>query len=514
MSQFIAEAVNRKLLSQDCSRLLGGELPEYLQFTKIVEDSNINYLDENPDAEVDSEHRVLAEKHGAIRVATAYEMNMMARIFRVFGMHPVEFYDMTALDNPLPMISTAFRCIDETIEKSAFRVFTSMLHPNEEYIPVEARDVVKKMRDERSSDANPKFSKKLRDLLNEYETKGGLTEDQAKELRDEVMVILTIDKNRVIDFDLYQVLRKSNDALSDAICIGINLNHLTPRAYDIQDATQRMVDAGIPMKDGGIEGPPIREDGVIIQLNQTSRKAPGEELVVSKDPNTYADADFTELKKGLPLVSLGEGEKVGDYMGRIDEALQANPVIRIEHKARFGEIESRGVALTVDGELLYKQMLREKRYKKDFPKTHQELHDQALAYYTYALTEKGKSGDASSGKTLDDYLKEGLVKLMPQTYDDFLAASAAGIFKSNMTTGTAGVSADVKTDVAKNKQLLEECIGRPIVNRHDLHKLKRAMSALKVFDDLKVTMPSALKTEYEKTISESKAALEQASATA
>lgn len=72
------------------------------------------------------------------------------------GMEPVELYDLTTLpNNPLPMIATAFRPTDKSINICAFRMFCSMLHPS--YIPKQVRENVTKALKSREQN-NPKFS--------------------------------------------------------------------------------------------------------------------------------------------------------------------------------------------------------------------------------------------------------------------------------------------------------------------------------------------------------------------
>ncbi len=481
MSQIIDKSLIRKAFSAALSRMFASEVPEYDQFVDIVKGSNEAFLKKNPDANVDSENRVLAEKHGAIRVGTPEEMHMVARIFAAMGMFPVEFYDMTQLPKgALPIIATAFRPIDDSIETSAFRMFTSMLHPA--HITADIKPLVEPELAKRKKN-NPKFSDKLLGLLEISESKG-LDQKQTDEFIKEVVDAFRIDKQKAVNFELYKTLRGKNDVFADIVCLGININHLTPRAYDIQDAQKRLENKGIPMKDGGIEGPPIRDDAPNIQLNQTSRKAPGESLFVSNDEKIINDKKlFESLKSSAKRITLNKDESVADYLTRISETLKTEKLVDIEHKARFGEIESRGTALTIKGEALYKTLLAEKKFKTDFPKTHQEMHDEGLAYYTYEIV------DAEKVKQIHDImygLHAGYIKLKPQTYNDFLAASAAGIFKSNMTTGVEGIDSSVKTESANNKEILEAAIGRKIISRHELHEKEYQKSVEKIRREFKL----------------------------
>jgi uncharacterized glyoxalase superfamily metalloenzyme YdcJ len=467
-SYAVSQAEMRRLLAVELSNMFSREVSEYDQFKKIVQESNESFLQKNPHQTVDAENRVMAEKHGAIRVGTACEMRMVTRIFSVFGMYPVGFYDLTQLPKgALPMIATAFRPIDESIEVSAFRMFCSMLHPA--YIkPAIQEDVMQAL--EHRGENNPKFSEKLKTLLALAEEKG-LTHTQLKEFVTEVVNAFRINRQKPVRFDLYKALRKENDVFADIVCLGININHLTPRVYDIDDATYRLQQAGIPMKDGGIEGPPLR-NAVPILLNQTSRKAPGEPLFVSNDKAILdlplESPQLYDLKKTAPKLVLKAGETVHEYLDRIQSALELAPLVEIEHKARFGEIEARGVALTPKGEALYHTLLATGRFQTEYPQTHTDLFAQGLAYYRLHIVDQTLDTMSIDQENIYDLVEKGSVKLIPLTYEDFLATSAAGIFTSNLSSGVSDMNNAIKSQSADNQILLEQAMGRPIIDRHEL----------------------------------------------
>jgi len=422
----------RKMFATSLSEMFSKEVPEYVKFKQIVQESNEVFLHKNPSAIIDPEHRVLSEKHGAIRVGTPAEMRIVTRIFSVFGMQPVGFYDLTTLPKPLPVISTAFRPIDDSIQECAFRMFCSMLHPA--FINPDIEQTM------RLEERNSKFSKKLRtllDLIEAYSNSNEMTYILQQEFIEEVVNAFRIDTLRPIFFPTYKNLRLRNDIFADIVSVGININHLTPRVYDILDATNRLERAGVPMKDGGIEGPIIREGAVPILLNQTSRKAPGEPLFVTNDARN-------KIVENVPKIVMNVGETVDSYLDRIQTALKINPVVEIEHKARFGEIEARGVALTPKGEALYKTLINSNRFIEDFPKTHTELFIEDLAYY-----------------------RPGMI---PVTYEDFLATSAAGIFTSNLSIGTTYETND-NTNNLSNRVILEKAMNKKIIDHHELYRL-------------------------------------------
>jgi uncharacterized glyoxalase superfamily metalloenzyme YdcJ len=159
------------------------------------------------------------------------------------------------------------------------------------------------------------------------------------------------------------------------------MNHLTPRARDIDAAQEAMREAGLEAKHI-IEGPPRRKCPIL--LRQTAFKALTEEV-------EFKTADGWETAR---------------------------------HTARFGEIEQRGAALTPKGRTLYDQCLAASKQSEkdhadalneafaDFPDDWDTLRCEGLAYF-------GQDGE-------------------PLTYEDFLPVSAAGIFRSNLRSSDEG----------------------------------------------------------------------------
>lgn len=185
-----------------------------------------------------------------------------------------------------------------------------------------------------------------------------------------------------IDRGWYDELTRVSAVAADIA--GVNathLNHLTPRVLDIDELYRRMTARGITMIDA-IQGPP-RFDGPAVLLRQTSFRALAE-------PRRFRDAEAT----------------VSDGTLRV----------------RFGEVEARGVALTPDGRRQYDLAMSPdpaEVWGDYFPRTDEELAASGLAYY--------RGGDPAK----------------PVVYEDFLPASAAGIFRSNLDTDTrAGAGSD------------------------------------------------------------------------
>ncbi len=498
-TDFLPASEVRKLVARGFSEMYGAELPEYNRFTAPVRASNLARLERHPDPHVNRE-TLMEEKHGAIRMPGAAEMRIVTRIFAVMGTHPVEFYDMTTLGTKsLPMIATAFRATDRSVEVNAFRMFCSMLHVDS--IPPQVRgEVLAEL--EKNRRLYPKFSPELLATLDQAEADGGLDAADARRFSTLVVDAFSMHKDKVVDFALYSTLRRISDPLADIVLESPVLNHLTPRALDIEDAVAKLNAAGIPMQTV-IQGPPIREDGASVQLNQIARIAAGEDVFVARRPEVLAayendPGSLREAKAAAPRVELQKGENVADYMARIDRALEEAPIVIIHHKARFGEIESRGVALTVRGEAAYNaygiegeadpaaKRARVERFQQEYPKTHRQLHAAKAAYYTYQVTDAGRMRsrrEAVGPEDLESLLDDGDVVLVPQTYHDFLPFSAAAIFRANLTEGTEGTagSGQAATD---NQRQLEEAMGRAIISRHDLHRRDRDRSLAEALAEL------------------------------
>lgn len=306
--------------SRGLSDMYRKEVPAYGQLIEIV-------------GQVNAKHEGLrsdGERHGAIRLGTPAELNLIGRVFAVLGLHPVGYYDLSVAG--LPVHSTAFRPISaEGFNISPFRMFTSLLRMD--MLPDDLREMAKAALSTRSI-----FSHKGHELLEKAEAQGGLNATDGAEFVREATGIFAWQKRAHVDLETYNVLLEEHPLIADIVSFqGPHMNHLTPRVADIDAAHDMMAEAGMEIKDT-IEGPPRRKAPIL--LRQTAFKALTE-AVEFKTDNGWETA---------------------------------------HHTARFGEIEQRGAALTPKGRTLYDRCLAAKNFT-EFPDSQQALKDQALAYF-------------------------------------------------------------------------------------------------------------------------------------
>ena len=130
-------------------------------------------------------------------------------------------------------------------------------------------------------------------------------------------------------------------------------------------------------------------------------------------------------------------------------------VIEGSLRVRFGEVEARGVALTPKGRERYDAAMA-RSFGNDgaatvwgqyFPASDDEMAAQGLAYY--------RGGDPSK----------------PVVYEDFLPASAAGIFRSNLDRDTETLAAtEVADDSGYSMDWMAGAIGRHIHDPYALYE--------------------------------------------
>lgn len=399
------------------SMMYKNEVPLYADLVDIVQEVNRKVIeatvhDKSPatrkwDLE---EERLDLERHGAIRLGSPYELATVRRIFSLIGLHPVGYYDLSVAD--LPMHATAFRPVSQkSLSINPFRVFTTLLRP--ELLEPSARELALSLIQRRRI-----FSDELLRLIELGENQGGFRLEEGQAFVTEAMKTFRWQPVAAASLQEYEKLRAGHPILADIACFSTaHINHLTPRTLDIDAAQTLMKARGLKVK-SRIEGPPRRK--VAILLRQTSFLALEESI---KFPS--------EKQDNRAVLALVDGS----------------------HKARFGEIEQRGIAVTQKGRKLYDDILTEameaaklqnmspeaidQRVEQAFrryPDDWDELVKNNLVYYTYYVTGDARSlqGNMGSAATVADLTSQGILGRRPQTYEDFLPFSAAGIFQSNL----------------------------------------------------------------------------------
>ncbi|MGB9095321.1 2-oxoadipate dioxygenase/decarboxylase HglS [Erwinia sp.] len=421
------------------SEMYQQEVPQYGTLLKLVSQVNAEVLAQNPtlkqQLERDNElSRLSVERHGAIRVGTAAELSLLRQVFAIMGMYPVGYYDLSQAG--VPVHSTAFRPVeDEALNANPFRLFTSLLRLeliDDPALQQQAAEILA---------ARDIFTPRCRELVNLHQQQGGLTAQQAEEFIPEVLETFRWHQQTTVDQATYQALLQQHRLIADVVCFpGCHINHLTPRTLDIDRVQSLMPEAGITPK-VIIEGPPRRE--VPILLRQTSFKA-------------------------------------------LDEVVRFRDAQQGTHTARFGEIEQRGIALTAKGRELYDRLLQVSETGsenpihqqklgevfRDFPDDARSLREQQLAWFTYRLSEKGRSTPERIAQLpVESLLAEGLIVATPMIYEDFLPVSAAGIFQSNL-----GSENQPRTQGHSSKAEFEKALGATVQDEIALYAQRQKAS--------------------------------------
>lgn len=449
--EFVSPDEIRSRFSDAMSRMYRDEVPLYGALIDIVQAVNTRVLAEHPEVLSDDDHdadvgRLSSERHGAIRLGTAEELQLVRRAFAVMGMVPVGYYDLAAAG--VPVHSTAFRPIDEeALRHNAFRVFTSLLR-----LELIEDDTLREKA--RATLAGRRICSDLAiAMIERAEREGGLGEAEAAIFIEELLKTFRWQSEALVDAATYRELHEAHRLIADVVSFhGPHINHLTPRTLDIDAAQQEMLARNIGAK-AVIEGPPRRK--IPILLRQTS---------------------FRAIEEAIRFQ--GDGEGAGGT-----------------HTARFGEIEQRGIALTHKGRALYDQLLEQARQPQPgmaddyeerlriafaaFPDTLEELRTVGLAYVRYAVTQDGLREGTGEGD-LEDWLERGHVRAEPIIYEDFLPVSAAGIFQSNL-----GGAVHQAYGASSEKAAFEEALGLAVLDEFALYDAIARASLAKVRHQLK-----------------------------
>ena len=397
----------RERFAAGLSAMYGSEVPAYTTLVEVSTQVNRDYAERHPGAQrLGSLSRVTAERHGAIRVGTPQELAAVADLFSAFGMVPVGYYDLRDAVSPVPVVSTAFRPIDgDELARNPFRVFTSMLALQDpRFFHTDLRARVQTFLDRRQL-FDPALVARARMIA----AAGGCGVGEADDFVAQAVAAFALS-HQPIEKSWYDELSRVSAVAADIAGVAsTHINHLTPRVLDIDELYRRMTAGGVTMIDA-IQGPP-RWDGPAVLLRQTSFRALAESRRFRNDDGTVVEGSL---------------------------------------RVRFGEVEARGVALTPKGRDRYDAAMARLSGNDDpadvwgqyFPATDDEMATQGLAYY--------RDGDPAK----------------PVVYEDFLPASAAGIFRSNLDRDTE--AADVADDSGYSVEWMAEAMGRHI---HDPYVL-------------------------------------------
>ncbi len=438
----------RAAFARAMSRRYAEEVPAYQTLVDVCLAINTEAVESGAyDGSVGSVGRITEERHGAIRVGSPAELHDVARLFGVLGMHPVGFYDLReAAARSVPVVSTAFRPVDpEDLDRNAFRVFTSMLVPADRRFfdaetqrEIEARVAVREL-----------LPPGLREQLNAAEQRGGVPVDEAEAFV--ALAVRTFELDREpLDAAFYDHLAAISSVAADIGAEpGTHINHLTPRVLDIDELYARMQALGITMIDR-IQGPP-RWDGPLVLLRQTSFRA------------------------------LDEVRAVRLPDGRVEQ----RPL-----RVRFGEVEARGVALTLEGRRRYDELLAAvdlelaetpgasyqplaaPRFAAALPADQRGLAREGLAYHHYRPGRPVSDTDGSA-TSIDALLAGGNLDVQPIVYEDFLPKSAAGIFQSNLTSDGTRREAD---GMHQDAGTLAEAMQREVLDPYALYAAQQRAS--------------------------------------
>lgn len=389
----------------------------------------------DPDEILPSRNRV--ERHGAIRLGTAYELATIRRMFAIMDMFPVGYYDLSVAG--FPMHATAFRPrYREALEKNPFRVFTTLLRMD--LLTEKTQELAIRALEQRKI-----FTDRLLILIEQAETQGRLSPEECTEFITEGLETFRWHPKATVTLEEYQILKNEHPLIADVVSFqNCHINHLTPRTVDIDLVQKLMQDRGMPAKER-IEGPPQRNCPIL--LRQTSFKALEETVYFRDTSGVYT--------KG-------------------------------SHTARFGEVEQRGYALTHKGRQLYDQILAQvnaeaaekkataveyeqilNRRFQEFPDDLSQLQSQKLAYFCYQL-KASKQQQKPTTTRLSDLLKYNILKYEPIIYEDFLPLSAGGIFNSNL--GSTSKAKQLIMDAEPDLDAFQRVLGETVTDEFHLYK--------------------------------------------
>lgn len=429
----------------------GREVPAYSTLVEVAAEVNADVVTRDGAAaqRLGSIDRVTAERHGAIRVGTPRELREVAQLLAAFGMYPVGYYDLRdAATSAVPVVSTAFRPVEAAeLARNPFRMFTSLLVTDDRRFfcaDLQARlDAFLARR--------VLFPPELLAVARKATAAGGLDQHDAQLLLGLATSAFALSPEPV-DRAWYRELERVSAVAADIGGVtSTHINHLTPRVLDIDELHRRMTARGIAMIDT-IQGPP-RWPGPDVLLRQTSFRALAEQRLFRGPDATLAPGSL---------------------------------------RVRFGEVESRGLALTPAGRDRYDAMLGEvdrrvhstpgaarqdvatEVWAERLPSTEAGLARADLAYFRYDVADCAASAPLAADASVADLLEAGVLNATPIVYEDFLPRSAAGIFRSNLSAEATVDSA--REGSHRDAGWLSDVIGAPVADPYALYAAEQRAS--------------------------------------
>ncbi|MBI1289907.1 DUF1338 family protein [bacterium] len=489
------------------------------------------------------------ERHGAIRIGTREEYRWVSGFFAAFAMLPHNFYDMTSLGGKSqPIIATAFR----SPLNPEHRVFCSLLMID--YFAPEVSARVAKLLSRRQI-----FTDRAKELILKNEQEGGLSEAESEELVREGATRIFKWTGHAHDFQLYKELSDAGFKIAaDIACFeSHHLNHLTPNTLcmDLYTAAMKYclgeMDKATFVARAARALTWLRQTGDRDYMKLHFRHLSADDIeafatgTVSDsaiqdlstklaDRLSAPDLDLTKLKHS-GYKDFTEGPAVDTPILLRQDAYKAltEPVIFHQpdgttvdaaHTARFGEIEQRFYATTPAGRALYDSALAASEVdrakdpgliKRDFaaydaaytaafvaiPKTLPELLAKELVFGRFSPTAKGLAAAGTISTTnIHELVAQGFVRQEGLRYEDFLPFSAAGIFASNL--GQYGTQSTAATRPTYSQGLLEEIMGRQIIDPNVLYAGMEAESKLETYAELGLLdkLPASEKKKLESAL--------------
>lgn len=537
MSHGLADKIEMQhRLFAELSTMFGKEVPLYDKSLLVNHECNrvvcdlLAHLFRGFSVSEEQLGKTSGERHGAIRIGRADEYRWVGRFFACFAMEPHNFYDMTSVGaKSQPVIATAFR----SAVNPEHRVFTSLLRTD--YFDALTKDRIDALLGQRQV-----FTDRAKALIELSERQGGLSWDDARALIREGVERIFRWTGQARDVGLYQHLCESGFKIAaDIACFQAHhLNHLTPNTFWIDLYT-----AAMKFCMGEIDESAFRlrahtslarlsqhadRDFLRLSFRHLSREQIDAFEAAQPSPGVIEgmvhrlvvrlgepDAKLTDLKHS-GFKDTTEGPPVGlpvllrqdAYKALTEPVHFTNPdgsETDIFHTARFGEIEQRFYATTPGGRALYDRCLAsaeqsnctaliksdfvayEAEYASHFaafPRTLPGLLEADLVYAVYEPTPVGLAANPDDLHTTDihELVRLGYVAREGIRHEDFLPVSAAGIFASNLSQYGTQSTAAVKPTYTQ--EMLEEILGRPIVNADDAHRGMQACSLLNTYDAL------------------------------